>query len=151
MANFHGPNRTWNVPHDTSSTQTPYTEGCGGGARFINVTSGAAVQPELNQTIYAASKAATCTMSKCWANELPPKYGCTVNSVSPGAILTKGPKVTMQGMEDILLPIFDARTPMPGAYGQPEDVAWAVAFLAEARSNWINGAVLNVSGGMIRM
>ncbi|KAK7419941.1 hypothetical protein QQZ08_010644 [Neonectria magnoliae] len=122
----------------------------GGGARIINIISAAARDPEVNQTIYGASKAATDAMSKCWAAELPPQYGCTVNSISPGPILTEGSKISMQGIMHIIEPIFDARTPMPGCYGYPKDISWAVAFLADGRSGWINGACINVSGGMFR-
>ncbi|KAJ4307486.1 hypothetical protein N0V84_012699 [Fusarium piperis] len=124
--------------------------GAGTGARIINIISAAARDPEPHQTVYGATKAAIDSMTKCWAVELPPKYGCTVNSVAPGPILTEGSKVTMSGMEDVLKTMFDAKTPVPGAWGMPEDVSWAVAFLAEERSGWINGQSLNISGGMVR-
>ncbi|KAH6970546.1 short chain type dehydrogenase [Ilyonectria sp. MPI-CAGE-AT-0026] len=122
----------------------------GGGSRIVNIISGAAREPEVNMTVYAASKAAIDAMTKCWAMELPAKYGCTVNSVAPGVISTPGARANIQGIEDIVKPIFEARTPLPGAWGYAEDVAWAVAFAAEDNSKWLNGACINVSGGMFR-
>ncbi|KAH6970555.1 short chain type dehydrogenase [Ilyonectria sp. MPI-CAGE-AT-0026] len=122
----------------------------GGGARIINIISAASTDPENHQTVYSASKAAGYAMAKCWASELPPQYGCTVNSVAPGPILTEASKAANPGMEEMLESMFDSRTPVSGSYGYPKDVSWAVAFLAEERSGWINGACINVSGGLIR-
>ncbi|KAL2669796.1 hypothetical protein Neosp_015241 [[Neocosmospora] mangrovei] len=124
--------------------------GTGSGSRIINIISAASTDPESHQTIYAASKAAGHAMSKCWASELPSKYGCTVNSVALGLIITEASKRATPGLEDMLTAMFDARTPVSGSFAYPKDVAWAVAFLAEERSSWINGACVNVSGGLIR-
>ncbi|WYZ43910.1 hypothetical protein EsH8_VII_000346 [Colletotrichum jinshuiense] len=121
----------------------------GGGGRIINITSAVATQPELLQTAYATSKGAIATLTRCLAKELPPTYGCTVNAVSPGIVKTPQFLGELQKMGGAFLTqIFDARTPIDGWVGLPEDVALAVAFLAEERASWINGASINVSGGM---
>lgn len=121
----------------------------GGGGRIINITSAVSTDPEVQQLAYATSKGAIATFTRCLAKELPPTYGCTVNAVSPGII--KSPQFLGELQRTggaFLTQIFDARTPVDGWIGLPEDVAFAVAFLAEERASWINGASLNVSGGM---
>ena len=122
----------------------------GGGGRIINITSAVATQPELRQAVYATSKGAIATLTRSLAKELPPVYGCTVNAVSPGIIKTPQflRELTSDGSGAFLTQIFDARTPIDGWIGLPEDVAHGVAFFAEQRASWINGASLNVSGGM---
>lgn len=121
----------------------------GGGGRIINITSAVATEPEVLQTAYATSKGAVATLTRCLAKELPPTYGCTVNAVSSGIVKTPQFIGELQRTGGAFLTqIFDARTPVDGWIGLPEDVAFAVAFLAEERASWINGASINVSGGM---
>ncbi|KAF9881532.1 short chain dehydrogenase [Colletotrichum karsti] len=121
----------------------------GGGGRIINITSAVATDPEILQTAYATSKGAITTLTRCLAKELPPTYGCTVNAVSPGIVKTPQFLGELQKMGNAFLTqIFDARTPVDGWIGLPEDIAFAVAFLAEDRASWVNGASINVSGGM---
>ncbi|KAH9233266.1 hypothetical protein K456DRAFT_1750557 [Colletotrichum gloeosporioides 23] len=121
----------------------------GGGGRIINITSEVATSPEILQTAYATSKGAIATLTRCLAKELPPTYGCTVNAVSPGIVKTPQFLGELQKMGNAFLTqIFDARTPVDGWIGLPEDVTFAVSFLAEERASWINGASINVSGGM---
>lgn len=123
----------------------------GGGGRIINITSAVATAPELQQAIYATTKGALATLTRSMAKELPPKYGCTVNAVSPGVIRTpQFLRELQQTGGAFLTQIFDARTPVDGWVGLPEDVAFSVAFLAEERASWINGASINVSGGMFQ-
>ncbi|KXH26762.1 3-oxoacyl-(acyl-carrier protein) reductase [Colletotrichum salicis] len=125
----------------------PKSEGCGG--RIINITSAVSTDLEVQQLAYATSKGAIATLTRCLAKELPPTYGCTVNAISPGII--KSPQFLGELQRTggaFLTQIFDARTPVDGWIGLPEDVAFAVAFLAEERASWINGANLNVSEGI---
>ncbi|KAK7423840.1 hypothetical protein QQZ08_008884 [Neonectria magnoliae] len=121
----------------------------GGGGRIINITSAVATDPELQQMAYATSKGAIATLTRSFAKELPPKFGCTVNAVSPGIVKTPQFLRELQRTGGgFITHIFDARTPVDGWVGLPEDVAYAVAFLAEDRASWVNGASINVSGGM---
>ena len=120
-----------------------------GGGRIINITSAVETQPEVHQIAYATSKGALATLTRAMAKELPPQYGCTVNAVSPGIVKT-GQFLSELHKDGgaFITHIFDARTPVDGWIGLPEDVAFAVAFLADERASWINGASINVSGGM---
>lgn len=53
-------------------------------SRIINIVSSSSRGPPPTQTIYAGTKGMQDSFTKVWAQELPPKYGCTVNAVSPG-------------------------------------------------------------------
>ncbi|EON67865.1 hypothetical protein W97_07362 [Coniosporium apollinis CBS 100218] len=122
----------------------------GGGGRIVNMCSGVARQPMANQSTYCATKGAIDSLTKEWARELPPKYGCTVNSVAPGPIETPGMRGCMTAEEmAVVQPQMEMATPVAPRVGKPEEVAWAVAFLCEERSRWINGESLFVSGGLV--
>lgn len=81
------------------------------------------------------------------AKELPPKYGCTVNAVSPGPTMTEGFAAAGEQQMKILQPIID-QTPVGPRMGQPDEIAYAVAFLCEERARWINGTHIIASGGL---
>lgn len=81
------------------------------------------------------------------AKELPPKYGCTVNAISPGPTMTEGFAAAGDEQMRILQPIID-QTPVAPRTAQPEEIAYAVAFLCEERARWINGAHIVASGGL---
>jgi NAD(P)-dependent dehydrogenase (short-subunit alcohol dehydrogenase family) len=53
-------------------------------SRIINIVSTSSRGPPATQTIYAGTKGMQDSFTKVWAQELPRKYGCTVNAVSPG-------------------------------------------------------------------
>jgi 3-oxoacyl-[acyl-carrier protein] reductase len=80
--------------------------------------------------------------TKTWARELGPK-GVRVNAVCPGfvktPILETIPEEVMQKMV--------AKVPL-GRLGQPEEIAAVYAFLASDDSSYLNGAVIEVSGGI---
>lgn len=119
-----------------------------GGSRIIIVGSAASRIPKANQGVYAATKGALDSILRVWAKELPPKYGCTVNLVAPGPVLTESfmEHFTEQEWDDIRQQLIND-TPVEGGAASVEDVAWAVAFLAEERSRFINGEFMVVSGG----
>ncbi|KAL4742466.1 hypothetical protein BDV11DRAFT_211151 [Aspergillus similis] len=118
-----------------------------GSGRIVNIASISARGPPPNQTIYAGSKGMVDSFTKCWAKELPPRYGCTVNSVSPGPTKTEGFAAAGEAQMKILQPIID-QTPVAPRMAQPDEIAYAVAFLCEERARWINGAHLIASGGL---
>lgn len=53
-------------------------------SRIVNIVSASSRGPPPTQTIYAGTKGMQDSFTKVWAQELPRKYGCTVNAVSPG-------------------------------------------------------------------
>jgi NAD(P)-dependent dehydrogenase (short-subunit alcohol dehydrogenase family) len=87
------------------------------------------------------------SFTRCWAKELPRKYGCTVNAVSPGPTKTGGFLDAGPEMMKTLQPIID-QTPVASRMGEPEEIAYAVAMLADPRGRWINGVHLCVDGGL---
>ena len=114
-----------------------------GYGRIVNASSIAGLYGNFGQTNYAAAKAGVIGMTRVWARELG-KRGITVNALAPGFIATDMTK----GMPEKILAGMVARTPV-GRIGQPEDVANAYLFLASDEASFINGAVLNVDGGVV--
>jgi NAD(P)-dependent dehydrogenase (short-subunit alcohol dehydrogenase family) len=114
-----------------------------GWGRIINLTSQAAYTGSANHAHYAAAKAGLLGFTYSLAKELG-SYGITVNAVSPGRISTDMLLERSQGREQEWL----AQTPL-GRFGNPEEVASAVGFLASDQSGYITGAVLNVNGGLV--
>lgn len=95
------------------------------------------------QTNYAATKAGVIGFAKTWGRELGPK-GIRTVAVCPGfvatPILETIPPAVMQKMVD--------KVPM-GRLGQPEEIARVYAFLASDEASYINGATIEVSGGIM--
>ncbi|KAL3472368.1 short chain type dehydrogenase [Aspergillus californicus] len=120
------------------------TKGIG---RIVNICSISGRGPPPNQTIYAGTKGMVDAFTKCWAKELPPKYGCTVNAVSPGPTKTTGFSDAGEEQMKILQPIID-QTPVGPRMAAPEEIAYAVGFLCEDRARWINGTHIIASGGL---
>ncbi|KAK1767555.1 hypothetical protein QBC33DRAFT_587026 [Phialemonium atrogriseum] len=128
----------------TQQTLPHLTRGSG---RIVNICSVSARGPPALQTIYAGTKGMVDSFTRVWARELPPKYGCTVNAVSPGPTATEGFLGAGEEAMKVLQPAIDA-TPAARRMGRPDEVAYAVAFLCEERSRWVNGEHLFVNGGL---
>lgn len=110
--------------------------------RIINITSVVGVRGNPGQANYTAAKAGVIGLTKTLARELASRQ-ITVNAVAPGFIdagLTEG--LNEQVREELRKQIPLAR------FGTPEDVAYAVLFLASERASYITGQVLFVDGGM---
>ena len=118
------------------------------GASIINLSSINAYTGMPNTAIYAATKAALNSFTRTAATELAPRK-IRVNAVNPGPIAT--PIFSKTGMEeaqlDELSQAMQERIPLK-RFGQPEDVANLVAFLASDEASFITGSEYNIDGGM---
>jgi 3-oxoacyl-[acyl-carrier protein] reductase len=107
---------------------------------IVNVSSVAAYTAPEREAPYAAAKAALHSLTRTVAREMGP-YGIRCNAVAPGLIWTR----FMEKFEDRFRPEIE-RTPLR-RWGQPDDVADVVHFLASDASRFITGEALTVSGG----
>ena len=110
--------------------------------RIINITSVVGASGNPGQMNYAAAKAGVAGMTRALAREIGSR-NITVNCVAPGFIDTDMTKALGEGQHEALL------TQIPlGRLGQPEDIAYAVAFLSGPQAAYITGTELHVNGGM---
>lgn len=112
------------------------------GGRIINMSSVSGVLGNAGQANYSASKAGVIGLTKSAARELASR-GITVNAVAPGFINTEMTEVLSDKVKEGAV----AQIPL-GRFGETEDIANAVAFLASDAARYITGQVLNVDGGM---
>ncbi|GGA75669.1 3-oxoacyl-ACP reductase FabG [Ornithinibacillus halotolerans] len=114
-----------------------------GKGKIINTSSVTGTYGNVGQTNYAAAKAGLIGMTKTWAKELGRK-GINVNAVAPGFTET----AMVSAMPDKVIDKMKAMVPMQ-RLGKPEDIANAYLFLASDESDYINGHVLHVDGGIM--
>ena len=100
------------------------------GGRIVNIVSISAREAPAMHTIYAGTKGMVDSFTKVWTKELSPKYGCTVNVVSPGPTITDGFAQAGEELMKKLQPVID-KTSVGKRLGKPEEIAFAVAFLCE--------------------
>ncbi|KAJ9156938.1 NAD(P)-binding protein [Coniochaeta hoffmannii] len=118
-----------------------------GGSRVVNIVSISARAAPPMQTIYAGTKGMVDSFTRVWAKELPRKYGCTVNAVSPGPTMTVGFATAGEDFMREMRPVME-QTPVGDRMASPDEIAFAVGFLCEPRASWINGLHLVASGGL---
>jgi 3-oxoacyl-[acyl-carrier protein] reductase len=110
--------------------------------RIVNISSVVGEAGNPGQANYVASKAGLIGLTKSLAQELGSR-NITVNAVAPGFIESDMTASLSQELKDSML----SRIPLK-RFGQPDDVAAAVRFLASEEAGYITGHVLRVNGGM---
>lgn len=111
--------------------------------KIINVSSIVGVMGNAGQANYVASKAGVIGLTKTSAKELAPR-GINVNAVAPGFIETD---MTGELAEDVQTSM-KQMIPLE-RFGQPEDIAKAVVFLASDDADYITGQTIHIDGGMV--
>lgn len=110
---------------------------------ILNTSSIVGLYGNFGQTNYAASKFGVIGFTKTWAKELG-RHNIRTNAVCPGfiatSILAPMPEKVIQSMEN--------KVPMK-RLGKPEEIANTYAFLASDEASYVNGAIIEVSGGLI--
>lgn len=113
-----------------------------GSGVILNASSVVGIYGNFGQTNYAASKFGVIGFAKTWARELGPK-GVRCNAVAPGFVAT----TILDTIPHKVLGQMTERVPLR-RLGTPEDIANVYAFLASDEASYINGAVIEVSGGL---
>ena len=113
-----------------------------GSGVILNASSVVGLYGNFGQTNYAASKFGVIGMVKTWAKELGRK-GIRANAVCPGFIETP----IIKSIPEKVIHALEERVPL-GRLGKPEEIANTFAFLASDEASYINGAVIEVSGGL---
>jgi len=108
---------------------------------ILNASSIVGIYGNFGQTNYAATKFGVIGMVKTWARELGRK-GIRANAICPGFIETP----ILATIPDKVIKMMEEKVPM-GRLGKPEEIANTYAWLASDEASYINGAVIEVSGG----
>jgi 3-oxoacyl-[acyl-carrier protein] reductase len=109
---------------------------------ILNASSIVGLYGNFGQTNYAAAKFGVIGMVKTWARELGRK-GIRANAVCPGFVET----TIINSIPDRVLAALKDKVPL-GRLARPEEIANTFAFLASDEASYINGAVIEVSGGL---
>ncbi|MEY5099304.1 MAG: 3-oxoacyl-[acyl-carrier-protein] reductase FabG [Pseudomonadota bacterium] len=113
-----------------------------GSGVILNASSVVGIYGNFGQTNYAASKFGVIGFTKTWSRELGPK-GVRVNAVAPGFVGTP----ILQTIPDKVLQEMQDKVPLR-RLGLPEEIANVYAFLASDEASYVNGAVIEVTGGL---
>lgn len=113
-----------------------------GSGVILNASSVVGIYGNFGQTNYAATKFGVIGFTKTWSRELGPK-GIRVNAVAPGFVDTP----ILRTIPEKVLKEMENKVPLK-RLGTPEEIANVYAFLASDEASYINGAVIEVCGGM---
>jgi 3-oxoacyl-[acyl-carrier protein] reductase len=113
-----------------------------GQGRIINIASVAGMMGNVGQANYAAAKAGVIGLTKTLAREMASR-SLTVNVVAPGFIETRMTAGLSPQIKEAALNIIPLKR-----FGQPEDIAHMVSFLASSKAQYITGQTFVVDGGM---
>ena len=114
-----------------------------GSGVILNASSVVGIYGNFGQTNYAAAKFGVIGLTKTWSRELGPK-GIRVNAIAPGFVET--PMIATVPEE--IIDKMRAQVPLR-RLGRPEEIANLYAFLASDEASYINGTVIEVSGGLV--
>ena len=114
-----------------------------GGGCFVNMASVTGVVGSPGQVAYSASKGAVIALTKSSAKELAP-MNIRVNAVAPGIVKTERFEELYEATGDKINERIDKIA--LGRLGTPQDIAYAVSFLASNRASYISGQILGVDG-----
>ncbi|MBA4054208.1 MAG: 3-oxoacyl-ACP reductase FabG [Marivirga sp.] len=107
--------------------------------RIVSVVSLSGLKGMAGQTNYSAAKAGVIGATKALAQEVA-RRGVTVNAVAPGFIRTDMTQDLNEAELKQLVPM--------KRFGEPEEVADAIAFFASSKASYITGAILSINGGL---
>ncbi|MBI3144012.1 MAG: 3-oxoacyl-ACP reductase FabG [Pseudogulbenkiania sp.] len=113
-----------------------------GGGVILNASSVVGVYGNFGQTNYAASKFGVIGFVKTWAKELG-KKGIRANAVCPGFVATP----ILKSMPEKVIQAMEEKVPMR-RMAEPSEIANVYAFLASDEASYINGAAIEVTGGL---
>lgn len=123
----------------------PHLEKAGG--NIVNISSTASryiAVPSQKLAVYSASKAGLNQLTRTLAPELGP-MGIRINAVAPG--LTRGDYAQESLGADAATASWIRQATALGRWGEPEDIARTVLFLASDQASWVTGQVIDASGG----
>lgn len=129
---------TWSMIKAAARPMTKQRNG-----RIINLSSVVALIGNFGQSNYVASKAGVIGMTKSLAKEFGPK-GVTVNAVAPGFITTD----LTDNLPEAIKEEYMKKIPV-GYFGEADDIAATVCFLASEEARYITGETISVNGGMV--
>jgi 2-deoxy-D-gluconate 3-dehydrogenase len=121
------------------------------GGKIVNIASIDAFHPTGNVAHYNASKGGVVMLTKALAKEWAP-LGILVNAVAPGSIATPGTTASITGLtpeqQKAMAEQYIARIPV-GRFGEPDDIAKVVLFLASSAADYVAGTTIIADGGVL--